>query len=430
MFASFFSQADNVFAQSRQARIRRDCCSLRFAAFASLMLVLPACRKAEKNPDETPEARVDGDRVILKEHSPKQASLAIEPVKPAGANVLTVNGRLVWDESTTVSVFSPVAGRVSSISAELGEEIQKDEVLVTIFSPDFGQAQADASKADADFKLSKRTQERTQDLLKHGAAAQKDLEAAQDDFDNKQSELKRAVARLELYGGKLGSINGLYPLQAPIGGKLVEKHINPGQEVRPDQMLANLAQYTNPLFVISNPTKLSVLLDVTELDLEKLKADQPIAIRSRAYPEREFIGKLQVIGSALDPQTRTIFARGFVENPGGLLKAEMYVSVDIDLGLASDPEAIAGSPDDPKSPELKASPRARVEVPVKAVFSKENHHYVFLEKAPGEYQRQSVEVAGEHNGQISVVAGLTAGQRVVTDGCLLLESLTEGAGKD
>ncbi len=394
-------------------------------------MCLAGCHKESSETSEggSTGPKVQGTKIVLSESSAKDASITTAIAKPLEKSILTVNGRLVWDESSTVSVFTPVAGRVSSIDINLGEKVRKDQTLARIFSPDFGQAEADAAKADADNKLSKRTLDRTTDLLKHGAAAQKDVEAAQDDFENKEAELKRAVARLELYGGKLGAVNGLYPLQAPIGGTLVEKHINPGQEVRPDQMLANLQQYTNPLFVISDPSKLSVLLDVTELDLNKLKAGQVLTIHSRAYPDSEFHGKLEVIGHSLDPQTRTIYARGSVDNPDGLLKAEMYVGVEVGTGVEATPppSTIAADPKNPNT-EIKATDSVPVEIPVKALFSKESHHYVFLEKNPGEFERHSVEVGTERDGKVAVLSGLKPGERVVTDGCLLLESLTEGGG--
>jgi len=394
-------------------------------------LCFTGCHKDPSTDNAEAEgAKVQGNRITLTDSSAKEAALTTDVAKPLEKSILTVNGRLVWDESSTVSVFTPVAGRVNSIEVNLGEKVKKDTTLTSIFSPDFGQAEADAAKADADDKLSRRTLDRTEDLLKHGAAAQKDVEAAQDDFENKEAELKRAVARLELYGGKLGAVNGLYPLQAPISGTLVEKHINPGQEVRPDQILANVQQYTNPLFVISDPSKLSVLLDVTELDLRKLVPGQALTIRSRAYPSNEFHGKLEVIGHSLDPQTRTIYARGSVDNTDDLLKAEMYVTVEVGSPLEQTlpPPEAAGTDAKAASAEFKTANSRPVEVPVKAVFSKESHHYVFLEMAPGEYERHAVEVGSERAGKVAVLAGLEPGQKVVTDGCLLLESLAEGGG--
>ena len=237
---------------------------------------------------------------------------------------------MVWDDKTTVRVFSSVAGRVQRILVSLKDNVAVDDTLAMMASPDFGQAQADASKADADLKLSQRTLTRTRDLFEHGAAAQKDVEAAEDDFENKKAELQRSLARLKLYGVELGaSVDGMFPLKSPLAGRVVEKNINPGQEVRPDQMLANDPNIIKPLFVISDPKRLSVVLDVTELDIGGLKPGQQLQIHSRAYPNETFTGALEVVGDSLDPQTRTVYVRGYVDNPGGRLKAEMYVSVDV-----------------------------------------------------------------------------------------------------
>ena len=199
---------------------------------------------------------------------------------------------------------------------------------------------------------------------------------------------------------------------APIDGVVVEKNINPGQEVRPDAQLANDPKLIAPLFVISNPENLTVTLDVTELDISELKSGQTMLIRSRAFPDRVFNGQLRFLGDSLDPQTRTVKARGSVNNPDGLLKAEMYVDVDVETG---------GGKND--------SNTSAVEIPVSAVFTKENKRFVFVENHRGEFERKAVTLGTEHDGRIVVTDGLAVGQSVVTEGCLQLQSLTEG-GKE
>jgi cobalt-zinc-cadmium efflux system membrane fusion protein len=279
-------------------------------------------------------------------------------------------------------------------------------------------------------KFSERTLNRTRDLFEHGAAAQKDVEAAQDDFDNKKAELQRATARLKLYGvGLEPTVDGMFPLKSPLSGMVVEKKINPGQEVRPDQILANDPNVIKPLFVISDPKRLWVLLDVTELDIAGLKPGQTLQVHTRAYPDKTFEGKLEVIGDSLDPLTRTVNVRGTVDNESGLLKAEMYVGVDVDC--AAEETAADGAPGGAAKRSDPASTHAGppVEIPVKAVFTKDNEHFVFVEKSAGQYERQLVELGSEHAGRVSVTKGLAPGARVVIEGSLQLEAMTEG-GKD
>ena len=392
-------------------------------------LALPACHKEAEGEQGSSAIQAHGNNVTVPANSPQHASLDIAVAKPVGKTSAHLTGRLVWDEDTSVRVFCSVAGRVNQILANAGQRVSAGETLATMFSVDFGQAQADASKAEADLKLSERTLIRLRDLFEHGAAAQKDVEAAEDDFENKKAERARSFARLSLYGVESASVDGMFPLKAPLPGVVVEKNINPGQEVRPDQMLANDAKLVLPLFVISNPSRLSVLIDATELDIAALRTGQPLQIHTRAFPDRIFEGKLEYIGDSLDPVTHTVKARGYVENPDGLLKAEMYVSVDVVSNGAegvppSAPAVLSG--DGPSRTRPSTPP---VEIPAKAVFLKDNQHFVFVEKTPGKYERQSVEIGVEHDGHVSVTDGLTAGERVVAEGSLLLQAVTEG-GKE
>ncbi len=405
----------------------------RFARIAIALMspvAMLGCHDKGQPAEEAAELKADQGSVTVPKDAPQNSSLAFETAKPPTKAVAHMTGRLVWDEQTTVRVFSSVAGRVNQINVNAGQRVAEGDTLATMASVDFGQAQADASKSEADMKLSERTLKRLGELFAHGAAAKKDVEAAEDDFENKKAERARAMARLKLYGVTTGTVDGMFPLKAPLAGMVVEKNINPGQEVRPDQMLANDAKLVLPLFVISNPRRLSVILDVTELDISELKPGQSLQVRSRAYPDRVFEGKLEFIGDSLDPLTRTVKARGFVDNSDGLLKAEMYVGVDVLLrtkGGATSGRIIALEDSEHTGHPPKTG--ASVELPVNAVFSKDNRHFVFVEKSPGRFERQAVEIGTENDGRVAVTSGVTAGERVVTQGSLLLQAMTE-AGKE
>lgn len=397
------------------------------------ILPLSSCHKSEEaakadtGADAPAEIKASDKTVTIPVGAPQQSSLSLEAAKPLSKSSLKVTGRLAWDEESTVRVFSSVAGRVSKITANVGQQVTTGDTLALMASVDFGQAQADASKAEADLKLSERSLTRLKDLLEHGAAARKDVEAAEDDFENKQAEKARAQARLKLYGVEGGTVDGMFPLKAPISGTIVEKSINPGQEVRSDMMLASDARLVLPLFVISSPSRLTVVLDVTELDTSTLKEGQELEVTSRAYPDKVFKGKLELVGGSIDPVTRTVKARGYVDNAEGLLKAEMYVGVSIAVKAAEPGPAVVQGPETTVGKTLPAAAPSEVEVSSQAVFLKDNRHFVFVEKEPGTYERKSVELGNESDGRICVTAGLCAGERVVTRGSLLLEAVTEDA---
>jgi cobalt-zinc-cadmium efflux system membrane fusion protein len=359
---------------------------------------------------EAPGPRVDGETITFDTNSPQLGSLNVQPAEKPTSAITHLTGHLTWNDDATVRVFTPVAGRVVGVRASLGESISVGAALAEIDSPDFGLALANARAAAGNLAAADKTFSRGKDLFEHGAAAQKDVEAAEAAYTAALAERDRAYAVLANYGGSDKSTNSIYLLRSPLAGVLVEKNINPGQEVRADQMLANAAPLFAPLFVVSDPAKLWIQLDVPELDIATLQPGQRLRIYSRAYRDKVFDGALENIGDSLDPTTRTVRARGAVTNPDNLLKAEMYVTVD----LLADSNQTA---------------QASVEIPAQAVFLKDNQPCLFIEKSPGQYERKPVQTGSENDGKILIVDGVVAGQRVVTEGCLLLESLLESMAK-
>jgi membrane fusion protein, heavy metal efflux system len=359
---------------------------------------------------ETPEPKIEGEKIILTDAAPQKISLAVETAEPRKMPVTHLTGRLMWNDDATVRIFTPVAGRVSEVMAKLGQTVSSSTPLATIDSPDFGQALAEARTAAGNLRLAERTLARTKELNEHGAAPLKDVESAEAAYTSAVSERDRSLARLSLYGGSANTTNETYLLRTPLAGVVVEKNINPGQEVRADQMLANAAPLFAPLFVISDPAKLWVQLDVSELSISSLRPGQLLRIYTRAYPDKVFEGVLENVGDSLDPSTRTVKVRGLVDNTEKMLKAEMYVTVDLTANVAQDAQA-------------------GVDVSSKAVFLKDNQHYIFVEAAPGQYERKVVKLGTESDGRILVTDGVTAGQKVVTEGCLLLQALLDSSEK-
>jgi cobalt-zinc-cadmium efflux system membrane fusion protein len=371
---------------------------------ATLALLTAACSKAPEPPD-TSAPTVAGERVVFPPGSPQRSAIAAVAAEPRGPEVHRLSGRLVWDEDLTVRIYSPVAGRVSAVAVALGDRLEKNAPLVGIASPDFGQMQAEVRKADADLLLAERTLARTQDLFAHGAVARKELETAENARVVAGAEQQRATSRLKLHGAAAGDVDGLFTLRSPLSGTLVEKNVNVGQEVRPDQVLANAPQLFAPLCVISDPAHLRVIIDAPERELAVLQRGVPVVVRTLAIADRNFGGQIDSVADSLDPTTHMVTVRGRVENPERLLKAEMFVTVELTF------DGVPG-----------------VEVPVKAVFMKNERHYVYVEEPPGTFVRREVQLGAEHDGKILVRSGLAAGQRVAAEGGLLLDEVRADAG--
>jgi cobalt-zinc-cadmium efflux system membrane fusion protein len=370
-----------------------------------VLCFLTGCN-SDKPAADAPAAKVNGDTLTLPANSPQIGALKVEPVGAPAPSFIRLTGRLVWDEDATVRVFTPFAGIVRRLPVELNQPVTKGAPLAEIQSADFVQAQADRRKAESEWRRTEQNLARQRDLLEHGAAARKDVESAEADFAAAQAERDRAERRLAIYQPKGSSAGDSFLLPSPLDGILVEKNVTPGQEVRPDQMLANVPQYVSPLFVVTDPTRLWLWLDVTEKQLPLVSKGQELTIHSEAFPGQAFPGRLEIIGNSLDPMTRTVRARGLVENPAKALKAELYVTVEL-------PDAVPMC----------------LQVPSKAFFLRDDQYYVFLETGAGEFRRQLVKLGSERDGKVAILEGLATGQRLVTEGGLLLQSLMDNAPK-
>jgi len=373
-----------------------------------LGLSTAGCGRQSPAASAPPEPKVEGERVSFPADAPQLSSLTVEAAVPRKLAITHLTGRLYWNDQTTVRIFTPVIGQVTAIRADIGQPVSAGTPLADISSPDYGQALADAQTATGNLAAAQKAFLRAKDLLEHGAAAAKDVEAAEAAFVAARAERDRAESRLKLYGGSESETGEAFVLHSPVAGVVVERNINPGQEVRNDQMLANAPNLFAPLFVVSDPALLWIQLDVSESDLPSLEPGLALRIHARAFPDRVFDGAVEKVGEEMDPSTRTVIVRGVVRNPDKLLKAEMYVLADV----VQDESRVA---------------KAGVEISSKAIFMVDNRNYLFVEVGPGQYERRQVSIGTEKDGRVPVLDGLSAGQKVVTEGGLLLQSILDPA---
>jgi membrane fusion protein, heavy metal efflux system len=367
----------------------------------------PAVKPIDGSPFEPPTV-TNGRSLEFPSKTTQISSFKTVEAKSVNSEEDHFTGRVTWNEDYAVRVYSPVAGQVAKIVADVGQKVDAGDDLALLHSSDYGQALSDYLKATASLTQTQKTYQRVKDLTVYGAAATKDLEQAKADYDNAAAEKDRAFAALKRYGTPTGDFSDLYHLRSPIAGKVVDKRINNGQEVRPDIILGSTTDVIAPLFTIADPSRLWVLLDVPETNLNDLKAGQEVELRTPAYPGRVFPGTLVVVGASLDPQTRVVHARANVENPDGALKAEMYVTVNV---------------------KLPASKGVSVEIPASAVIYVNEKYYVFVpdNSDPNRFTRREVNVLHERSaGATVVVQGVRPGERVVSDGGLEMNDYFDG----
>jgi len=355
---------------------------------------LAGCGRSAEPPRPTvPGAQVEAESVVFPKDSPQLTTLRVVEVQRERESFVRINGRIAWDETRTARVNTPVAGRVVEIRALPGSAVRRGDVLAVISSPDFGQTQSEARRADADLQLAERSLARTRELHQAGVLPLKEMQSAEADFARARSERERTAARERLYGAS-ATIDQQYRLTAPIGGVVVDRRLTPGQEVRPDQGA------DGPLFVVSDPTRLWITLDVPEILTQEVQLGEAVRISVPALPGEVFSARVEYIADYIDPQTRMVKARAAVDNTARRLKAEMFVTADVEV---------------PPSSALRA--------PSTAVFLLADAHYAFVEESPARFVRRRIRAEEGTLGFMRVLSGLSPGERVVSDGALLLQQM-------
>ena len=127
-----------------------------FRVLLSIILAtwVAGCHR-EAIPDQSAEPKVTGETISFPADSPQLASLELAPAEVRAPASIQLSGRLIWNDDVTVRVFTPFAGRVRKITVDIGQTVEKNGSLAEVESPDFGQAQADARKAEGDLKLAR-----------------------------------------------------------------------------------------------------------------------------------------------------------------------------------------------------------------------------------------------------------------------------------
>jgi cobalt-zinc-cadmium efflux system membrane fusion protein len=173
-------------------------------------------------------------------------------------------------------------------------------------------------------------------------------------------------------------------------GTLIERNLTAGQYVQAD---------STALLTIADLSTVWVLVDVFERDIHLVRPGQKVQVVAAAYPDRRFTANVERIGDKVDADSRTLKVRLLVSNPEILLKPEMFITASLELSEGG----------------------AAIQVPAGAVFTEDGKSYVFAAINDRRFERRLIVAAPDAGGRLRVTSGLRAGERIVTDGAMLLD---------
>lgn len=378
-----------------------------------------ACRKATAPEPETKEPAAGGEhkeipgRVTLTAAAISEAGITTWQVKPVDLeHLLVLTGSVGHDENRLLLVASNVRGRVAAIPVDLGAWVRKGEPILEIESVELGRAREEFVKELSELRVSARAYERAKTLVEAKAISAGEFQSREGDYLSKKAAVEAAERALHLYGDSeedvarlraralsdsAGASDSEAPrlvLRAPFDGRVVDRKVTPG----------SLVEALQPLMTVANLSSVWVFLQAYEKDLALLHNGLPVTIRSEAYPQESFKGRIDFVGSTLDTTTRTVRLRATVENRSEKLKPGMFVKAQVDV------------------PKPAAEARAILVVPQSALQTLEGRTTLFVEVEPRVFERRFVEVGHSFEGFTEVLAGVKAGDVVVTEGSFVLKS--------
>jgi len=349
----------------------------------------------------------------------QNSTIETEIVAPQSiAGVIPATGKILVPEDH-VAVIGPVnQGRIVRLYAGQGTKVRKGQKLAELESADIDQAEADYLKALADYenarrssaaevKLAQESYDRNKQLYEQKITAGKNLQAAEHDLEvakaaaensvnGTKAALTAARRHLLILGISDATIDALpkrtdlaavFSLNSPIDGIVVERNATIGASVGTD---ANL-------FKIIDLSRVWIDANVFEKDLQQVRPGQEVKLTVPAFPGSTFSGRVILINSVVDPDTRTVKVRTEVANPDGRLKPDMFANVQI----------------------VTALNRTAISIPQSAVLNDEGKTIVFVADGNG-YKKRQVQPGIQNNDRVEIVDGLTAGDKVVVKGNYLL----------
>lgn len=366
-----------------------------------LVAVLPfACGKHEEpgaSNAATPTVQTDARQPTDAPSRIQTAVVSTSQDKPK----LSLAGKVAYGEDRYSRISSPVQGRVLEVRARLGDRVKAGDILLIVDSPDIAQAYSEFIKEESDLTYAIRAYELAKDLYETKALALKDLKQAENDLVKAKAEFRRAKERLlslRVPAGELDKpidkqqITSRFQMRSPLTGTVVERTVTPGQSVGGDP--------SQVLFTVADLDTLQVVADIYERDLDLIHPGLTAVVRVEAYPDVAFAAAVAAIGDVVDPNSRTIKVRAWVDNASRKLKPEMFARLHIDISEGKE----------------------FISVPKEAVLEIDGKEFVYLAQLDGTYMKQEVRVGSASDDRLRILHGLKPGDRVVTKGAVLLKA--------
>jgi cobalt-zinc-cadmium efflux system membrane fusion protein len=355
--------------------------------------------------------------VRISRESQKEVGISVEAASIRRLRETLAATGTVTEDPVRVAHIRPLArGLVEKTYVRLGDRVSAGDPLVEYDNIELGlaigeylSAQAELQRSMTDLEVKKKILDRGTEMLKVGAIARTayDLrEAEYKDAEVKVAGSRAAAEKIEEQIHRFGwSDDDLAKVsarkghghtlphsivRAPFSGIITAHHASVGEVVEP----------STELLAITDMSSLWVLADVFEKDLSHVKSGQTVQVRVASYPGRVFEGKISYVADTIEPKTRTAKVRCVVQNSAGLLKLEMFATVEIPVERT----------------------RSVLAVPDVSVQQIDGQPVVFVRSSETDFRKRDIQTGVSTGGYTEIRSGLDPGEWVATRGSFVVKT--------
>ncbi|MEG8042169.1 efflux RND transporter periplasmic adaptor subunit [Sphingomonas sp. LR59] len=326
------------------------------------------------------------------------------------------SGAITVDGDRSTPVLMPYSGQVVRVLADAGQHVTEGQPLMLVKTSDFVDARsglfaarAAAQNAQVQLATAERTAERQRLMYETAGGALKDYQQAKTDLAAAQATARTAAASLGAARDKLailgksqgeisrlenvGEVSGIHDvttLHAPISGLIATRDVSAGQYLSQGG--------DKPVMTITDPSHVWLIAQLAENDASAVHRGDSVTVTTPALPGRSFHATIDLVGAALDPQSRRLPVRATIANPDGALKPQMFASFSIQRSHSGD----------------------ALLVPAAAVIHEGDDARVWVVRPEGLLIARNVTAGEEQDGKVAITAGLRSGERIVTAGALFV----------
>lgn len=296
-------------------------------------------------------------------------------------NTMVLSGKIMPNEEANAVQASYFEGRIERLNVNFtGENVQKGQLLATIYAPAL-------------------------------VAAQQELLTAASMKESQPSLYKAVRNKLKLWKLSEGQIDDIessgkvrenFPIYATVSGTVTEKLAEEGDYVSQGQ----------PLVRVSNLGSVWAMFDAYENQISQLKVGQKITVTTNAYLNKEFEATISFIDPRLNTQSRTVSVRATLDNKDGTFKPGMFVSSKVQMSESADKQE-------------------QISVPASAVLWTGNRSLVYVKTNPDEpiFEMREVSLGAKNGDRYQILEGLENGDEIVAHGTFTVDAAAQLQGK-